>query len=219
MTGWCCPSAISRPITGVQSDDLECCLLRLRRRASVADLKVAGEGEPAVTFRYLIAPLAVAILAVGGFDALTQRAASAPPRAQMQASEPTSPTANSVPPERCMMRELGPLRWEVAQRRLLTRTAGQRHVLPAEACELIESLAKAEVSVIGYVEAHPTGCAIPQNTAEQMKAGHERTLALQKTVCTIAQQIERPGPGEPTPSDIVGRLARLPAGPLGDFGN
>jgi hypothetical protein len=172
-----------------------------------------------VTLRYLIAPLAVAILAVGGFDALTQRAASAPPRAEMQASKPASPAANSVPAERCVMRELGPLRWEVEQRRTLTRTAGQRHMLPAEACELIERLTEAEVSLIGYVESHPTGCAIPQNSAERIKAGHERTLALQKTVCTIAQQIERPGPGEPTPSDIVGRLARLPVGPLGDFGN
>ena len=123
--------------------------------------------------------------------------------------------ANSSQPEQCVIRELGPLRWEVEQRRVLVRTAGQRHVLPAEACELIESLAQAEVSVIRYVDSHPSGC----GSAEWMKSGHDRTLALQKTVCTIAQQNGRPGPGEATPSDIVGRLAALPAGPLGDFGN
>jgi hypothetical protein len=168
-----------------------------------------------VTLRYLIAPLTVAILAVASFDALTQHAVSASPRAKMLMSEQASPMANSLPPERCVVRELGPLRWEVQQRRVLVRTAGQRHVLPAEACELIESLAQAEVSVISYVESHPTGC----GSAEGMKAVHDRTLALRKTVCTIAQQNGRPGPGEASPSDIVGRLAGLPVGPLGDFGN
>jgi hypothetical protein len=168
-------------------------------------------GEAAVTLR-LIAPLTIAMLAIGAGHALAQdRAAGAP--ADVQAKEPASPIVNGVPSERCMKRELGPLQWEVVERRMLTRTAGQRHVLPAEACALIESLAEAEVSVIRYVETHPAGC----DSAERLKVGHERTLALQKTVCTIAQQIERPGPGEPTPSDIVGRLAGLPVGPMGDF--
>jgi hypothetical protein len=160
----------------------------------------------------LIAPLTIAILAIGADHALAQAGAAAAP-AEVQAKEPVSPTVNGVPSERCMRRELGPLQWEVVERRMPTRTAGQRHVLPAEACARIESLAEAEISVIRYVESHPVGCA----PADRLKAVHAWTMALQTTVCTVARESQRPGLGELTPSDVVGRLANLPVGPMGDF--
>ena len=166
-----------------------------------------------MTLRYLIAPLAAAVLALGAGDALAQPADSTPPPADVQFGASPSPPVNGVPSARCMKRELGPLQWEVVERRMMTRTAGQRHVLPAEACALIESLAEAEISVIRYVESHPVGCA----SADRLKATHAWTMALQTTVCTVAQQTQRPGPGELTPSDVVGRLANLPVGPMGDF--
>jgi hypothetical protein len=165
----------------------------------------------------LIAPFTIAMLAIGAGHALAQGGGPSAPPVEVQAKEPASPTVNGSPPERCMKRELGPLQWEAIRRRMLTRTAGQRRVLPAEACELIESLAEAEVSVIKYVESHPAGCWLPKNRADRLKAAHQWTMALQTTVCTAAQQIQRPGSGAPTPSDLVGRLASLPVGPMGDF--
>jgi hypothetical protein len=165
-----------------------------------------------VAHRFLIAPLTIAILTVGTDHALAQAGAAAAP-AEVQAKEPVSPMVNGVPSARCMKRELGPLQWEVIERRMLTRTAGQRHVLPTEACARIESLAEAEISVIGYVESHPVGCA----SADRLKAVHAWTMALQTSVCTVARESERSRPGELTPSDVVGRLASLPIGPMGDF--
>jgi hypothetical protein len=97
-------------------------------------------GKPPAPLR-LIAPLTIAMLAIGAGHASAQgRAAAAP--AEVQAKAPASPTVNGVPSERCIKRELGPLHWEAVERRMLTRTAGQRHVLPAEACSLIESLGR-----------------------------------------------------------------------------
>jgi hypothetical protein len=189
----------------------------MRRARFCANLGTFLElGEAAVTLR-LIAPLTIAMLAIGAGHALAQGGGPSAPPVEVQAKEPASPTVNGSPPERCMKRDLRALYWEWVQRSMLVRTAGQRHALPGEACELLKSLAEAEVGSIRYVESHPAGCGLPQNQADLMMAGHDRTMSLQTQVCTAAQQIHRPGSGAPTPSDLVGRLASLPVGPMGDF--
>jgi hypothetical protein len=172
----------------------------MRRARFCANLGTFLElGEAAVTLR-LISPLTIAMLGIGAGHALAQGGGPSAPPVEVQAKEPASPTVNGSPPERCMKRDLRALYWEWVQRSML-----------------VKSLAEAEVGSIRYVESHPAGCGLPQNQADLMMAGHDRTMSLQTQVCTAAQQIHRPGLGAPTPSDLVGRLASLPVGPMGDF--
>jgi hypothetical protein len=93
-----------------------------------------------------------------------------------------------------------PLREEAERRGKLIRAASNLHASPVEACKLIADFSQAEIKLISYVESH-SSCSIPQNTADQLRAGHKNTEALQKKVCTVAQRMQQRGP----------------AGPIGDF--
>jgi hypothetical protein len=108
----------------------------------------------------------------------------------------------AVPAERgdCM-KEFVPLREAAEARGKLIKAASARRASAAEACGLIGSFGQSEIRMIRYVDANSTRCGIPQRVADQLRAGHQNTEAMQKKVCTVAQQEQWRGP----------------AGPVGDF--
>lgn len=123
----------------------------------------------------------------------------------------SSPTARPQggPPDNCM-KDFAPLREEAERRGKLIKAASDRHASPDEACKLIGNFGAAETKMIKYVEAHAASCGIPSQIADQLKAGHKNTEALQKKVCNVAQQMQQRGPAGPTLSDVLGSSASLP---------
>ena len=113
------------------------------------------------------------------------------------------------PSEKCM-KDFIPLREEAERRGKLIKAASDRHAGPDEACKLIGNFGKAEVKMIKYVEANAASCGIPQQIAEQLKAGHKGTETLEKKVCGVAAQAQMRGPAGPSLSDVLGSSAALP---------
>ncbi len=113
------------------------------------------------------------------------------------------------PSDTCM-KDFLPLREEAERRGKLIKAASDRHASPEEACKLIGNFGAAELKMIKYVDAHAAGCGIPSQIADQLKAGHKNTEALQKKVCNVAQQMQQRGPAGPTLSDVLGSSASLP---------
>lgn len=108
------------------------------------------------------------------------------------------------------MKEFVPLREEAERRGKLIKAASDRHASPDEACKLIGNFGAAETKMIKYVEQHSASCGIPSQIADQLKAGHKNTEALQKKVCNVAEQMKQRGPAAPTLSDVLGSSASLP---------
>jgi hypothetical protein len=107
------------------------------------------------------------------------------------------------PSEACMKGFI-PLREEAEKRGKLIKAAGERHAPPDEACKLISNFSQAELKMIKYVESNSTKCGIPAQIADQLKTGHKNTEALEKKVCTVAEQMQKRGPAGPTLSDVLG---------------
>jgi len=108
----------------------------------------------------------------------------------------------AVPAERdACMKEFAPLRREAEERGKLIKAASARHAPPGEACELIGNFGQSEIKMIEYIDANSTKCGIPPQVADQLRAGHNNTEAMQKKVCAMAQRVQSGGP----------------AGPIGDF--
>jgi hypothetical protein len=108
------------------------------------------------------------------------------------------------------MRGFIPLREEAERRGKLIKAASDRHATPDEACKLIGNFGQAEIKMINYVETHTAKCGIPQQVADQLKNGHRNTEALQKKVCTVAQQVQQRAPAGPSLSEVLGSSAALP---------
>jgi hypothetical protein len=103
-----------------------------------------------------------------------------------------------------------PLREEAEKRGKLIKAASDRHAPPDEACKLIGNFGQSEIKMIKYIEANATKCGIPPQVGDQLKAGHKNTEAMQKKVCTVAQQAQSRGPAGPSLSDVLGSSAALP---------
>jgi hypothetical protein len=121
------------------------------------------------------------------------------------------PPSQGGAPDECMKGFL-PLREDAEKRGKMIKAAGDRHASPDEACKLIGNFGQAEIKMIKYVESHATKCGIPKEIADQLKNGHKNTEAMQKKVCTIAQQQQQQqkGPAGPSLSDVLGSSAALP---------
>jgi hypothetical protein len=104
-----------------------------------------------------------------------------------------SSTQSAGPSQDCM-KQFMLLREDAQKRGNMIKAAGDRHAAPDEACKLIKNFAQAEVGMLNYVEAHATKCGIPSQVADQLKAGHKNTEALQTRVCNIAQRMQQRGP-------------------------
>jgi len=108
------------------------------------------------------------------------------------------------------MKGFVPLREEAEKRGKLIKAASEKHASPEEACKLIASFGQAEVKMIKYVETYSAKCGIPAQIADQLKNGHKNTDAMQKKVCSVAQQQQQRGPAAPSLSDVLGSSAALP---------
>ncbi len=120
-----------------------------------------------------------------------------------------APSQAAAPPDDCMKGFL-PLREEAERRGKLIKAASDRHAPPDEACKLIKNFGQAETKMISYVQGHATKCGIPAQVADQLKAGHKNTEALQTKVCAVAMQMQQRGPAGPTLSDVLGSAAAVP---------
>jgi hypothetical protein len=124
-------------------------------------------------------------------------------------SPPPPQAAGGGPSDQCM-KGFMPLREDAEKRGKMIKAASDRHAPPDEACKLISSFGQAEVKMIKYVEANATKCGIPAQIGDQLKAGHKNTDALEKKVCSVAQQVQQRGPAGPSLSDVLGSAAALP---------
>jgi hypothetical protein len=158
-------------------------------------------GEEIMIFRCLVVPLTMVAAAFHGGQAFAQNTLPAPPAAQADRD--------------ACMKEFVPLRREAEQRGKLIRDASQRHATPDETCELIGNFGQSEIRMIQYVEANSARCEIAPEVAGQLKAGHQRTEAMQKKICVVAD-LTSP---ELSLSDVLGRppQRRGKSGPIGDF--
>jgi hypothetical protein len=133
----------------------------------------------------------------------------APPVSAGFARPPTAPQQGGGPPVDCM-KEFVPMREDAEKRGKLIKEASDRHASADEACKLIGNFGLAEIKMIKYVESHSAQCGIPPQVADQLKAGHKNTDAMQKKVCAVAQQQQQKGPSGPSLSEILGSSAELP---------
>jgi hypothetical protein len=113
------------------------------------------------------------------------------------------------PSEACM-KNFMPLREEAEKRGKLIKVASERHAPPDEACKLIGAYSQAELKMIKYVEGNAVKCGIPAQIADQLKAGHKNTEALEKKVCTVAEQVQKRGPAGPSLSEVLGSASLAP---------
>ncbi len=125
---------------------------------------------------------------------------------------PAPPTQAGGPSDDCMKKFI-PLREEAEKRGKLIKAASDRHAPPDEACKLIGNFGQAEIKMIKYVETNATKCGIPAQVADQLKNGHKNTEAMQKKVCTIAQQVQQRGPAGPSLSEVLGSASAPEASP------
>ena len=108
----------------------------------------------------------------------------------------------AVPAERdACTKEFVPLRREAEESGKLIKAASERHAPPNETCKLIGNFGQSQIKMIKYIEANPAKCGFPPQIADQLRVSHKNTEAMQKKVCSMAQQAQRGGP----------------AGPVGDF--
>lgn len=114
-----------------------------------------------------------------------------------------APPTQGGPGEDCM-KAFMPLREEAEKRGKLIKAASDRHAPPDEACKLIGNFSQAELKMIKYVESHAAKCGIPPQVSAQMKDGHKNTEAMQKKVCTVAQQMQQQRPAGPSLSEVLG---------------
>jgi hypothetical protein len=191
-----------------------------------------------VNIRRLIVPLTIAAVTLHAGQAFAQGAFPAPlPGQAGQPNDPAFPPVNGAAPsafpsngaapvtgsafergpappsggpsEACM-KNFVPLREEAEKRGKLIKAASERHAPPDEACKLIGNFGQSEIKMIKYVEANAAKCGIPPQIGDQLKAGHKNTEAMQKKVCSVAQQAQTRGPAGPSLSEVLGSSASAP---------
>lgn len=144
---------------------------------------------------------------VGGAQAAAP-AASSPFPSQGAApfgGAPQGPTSGAS--DACM-KGFVPLRQEAEKRGKMIKAASDRKAPPDEACKLIGNFSAAEVKMIKYVEANAQKCGIPQQIAEQLKAGHKNTEGLLQKVCGVAQQmVQQKAAAAPSLSEALGSIS------------
>jgi hypothetical protein len=158
--------------------------------------------------RGLIMPFAFAAMTLTVGHTFAQGAFPAPLPGQAAA-----PVRNAL--RDACMKEFAHLREEAVERAKLIEAARERHAPPDEACNLLGNFARSEIKMIKYIEANSAKCEIPQQIADQLKAGHKNTEAMQTKVCVMARQAQT---RDPSLSEVLGPPKKEPAGPVGDFG-
>ncbi|MBV9565084.1 MAG: hypothetical protein JOY90_32240 [Bradyrhizobium sp.] len=108
------------------------------------------------------------------------------------------------------MKAFIPLREDAEKKGKMIKAASDRHAGPDEACKLIANFGRAELKMISYVETNAAKCGIPPQIADQLKAGHKNTEAMQAKVCNVAQQMQNRAPAGPSLSEVLGSSTAAP---------
>jgi hypothetical protein len=137
--------------------------------------------EKTEMIRRLIVPLTFAAFTFHASLAFGQSTRPAPPPDQAAASD-TCKSGFAL------------LRAEAEARGRLIKAASERHAPAAEACKLIGNFRQSEIKMFKYVEANSAACGIAPDIADHLRAGHERTEAMLKTICARARPEAGPGP-------------------------
>jgi hypothetical protein len=95
--------------------------------------------------------------------------------------------------EECV-RAYAPLREDAEKQGKLIKAASTRHASPEEQCKLLGSFGRSEIKMIKYIEANSASCEIAPHVADQLRAGHKKTEAMQQKVCALARQDEMRAP-------------------------
>lgn len=136
------------------------------------------------SLRPLVALAALALagqaLAQGPSPGTAQTGNPSPP-----AVMPSRPLAGGFKPPPSCLKEFTPLRDETLLRGRLIRAASEQHAPTAEACRLVHDYELAQSKMIDYAVTHAETCGIPAKITDQLRAGHESTVALMKKVCTL----------------------------------
>jgi hypothetical protein len=150
--------------------------------------------------------------AVNGATPSAFPSSGAAPIAGSAFERPPGPPSQGGAGDDCMKGFMA-LREEAEKRGKLIKAASERHAPPDEACKLIGGFDQAELKMIKYVETRAAKCGIPQQIAEQLKAGHKNTEIMQQKVCAVAKQVQARGaaaPAGPSLSEVLGSSAALP---------
>jgi hypothetical protein len=176
-----------------------------------------------MTFCRLIAPLTIAVLAIGADEALAQSAFPAP--LPGQAGVPAAPPVSNLPDAsldiychtfQCILARAGgfsvaqgeqcakefiPLREDAERRGELTKDA---LAAPDEACKLIRNFADAEIRMIRYVESHAS-CWTAGRCRPAEERSQEHRSDADEGVCDRAAD--------------TAALSGYPIGPVGPVGD
>ena len=134
-------------------------------------------------YRFAIAPLISAtMLVLAGGAVLAQGAFP-------NAAPPFGTVPQSGPSKECVD-GYAALREETETKSKAIKAASDRRASADEACRLIGDFRTAEAKLFKYAETNVARCAIPAPFMQQLKAGLQRTEALQTKVCTMARDAE-----------------------------
>jgi len=110
------------------------------------------------------------------------------------------------------MKDFLPLKQEAEKRGHYLQALGKRKTKTVqEACNGFTAYSQAEFKMMKFVEKNATRCGIPANVPEQMAAQHKNTVAMQRKVCTMAQQAQNAPRGPAMSlSEALGASPELP---------
>jgi hypothetical protein len=126
-------------------------------------------------------------------------AVAKPAAAQFQAAPPPQ---QQTPP--CFA-DFSKLRDDTEKKGKAVQAASTRHANAKEACGLLNAFTGAEGKMLKYATDNATWCGIPPQIIEQIKKGHEQSVALRVRVCEAAANAGRQVvPRAPSLSDALG---------------
>ena len=105
---------------------------------------------------------------------------------------PMQGTPTSSETQAACLKGFNLLREDADKKGQLIKEASDRHASPVEACKIIASYGVAEAKMIKYLEANATACEVPARITDELRNGHKNTGALEKKVCTVAEQMKKP---------------------------
>ena len=119
--------------------------------------------------------------------------------------------AQLAPQEPPCMKDFAVLRDDTARKADAIRAASARKASAPEACQLFKALVLAEGKMVKFVQENAVWCGVPPDVPRQMKANHDRTLAIRTRVCSAAAA---PAAASPSLSDALGAPRTPDAGSI-----
>jgi hypothetical protein len=96
---------------------------------------------------------------------------------------PLAPASAQIgPPPQC--NDFLTLRQETETRGMAIKTASERKVPPAEACQLFNRYVAAESKMIKFMEDNRVWCGVPPEAIQAIKTAHGKALQMRQHVCS-----------------------------------